>query len=67
MEGISIWHWGVVILVAGIFGYPVVRILRRAGLSGWWSILVFLPLFNVVALWIFAYARWPAVDSKGSI
>lgn len=41
---------------------PVVRIIRRTGHNGWWSIFFFIPLINWVALWVLAYAKWPAVD-----
>jgi hypothetical protein len=38
---------------------PFGQLLRRAGLSRWWLLLAFLPVINVVALWVFAYVRWP--------
>jgi len=38
------------------------RVLRRAGYSPWWALLVLVPLVNLLALWVFAYVRWPAVD-----
>ena len=41
---------------------PAARILRRAGLSLWWSIFLVIPLVNVMALWVLAYSRWPALD-----
>jgi hypothetical protein len=64
MEGFSVWHWIMLIIITGIFGYPVVRILRRAGLNGWWVLLWLIPIVNVVALWVFAYVRWPATNPK---
>ena len=36
-----------------------VRILHRTGFSGWWIILMFVPLVNVIMFWIFAFIRWP--------
>ncbi|MEI6547551.1 MAG: hypothetical protein WCN85_11095 [Burkholderiales bacterium] len=39
------------------------RVLRRAGFSRWWALLVLVPVVNLVGLWLFAYIRWPAVDS----
>src|ERR1700732_2316802 len=36
---------------------PTVRILRRLGLSGWWCLIVWIPLVNLIPLWMFAYAR----------
>lgn len=38
---------------------PFVRILRRAGRSGWWALLLFIPGFGWVILpWAIAYMRW---------
>jgi hypothetical protein len=38
---------------------PFGQLLRRVGLSRWWLLLAFVPLINVIALWVFAYVRWP--------
>jgi hypothetical protein len=51
-------------LVLAIVVFPVWRIIKRTGHSGWWSLLMFIPLVNFVALWIFAFVSWPAVDRK---
>ena len=40
----------------------IVKILRRAGFNGWWVLLIFVPIFNVLGLWYFAFGRWPALD-----
>lgn len=42
------------------------RVIGRAGYSPWWALLVLVPLVNLVALWVFAYARWPAIDDGGA-
>jgi hypothetical protein len=34
-------------------------ILHRAGRSRWWTILAFVPLINLIGLWVFAFTRWP--------
>lgn len=36
-----------------------VRILRRAGYSGWWTIVMWIPLANAIAIWVFAFIEWP--------
>ena len=46
-----------------IFLYPVARILKRTGHSGWWALLMFVPLVNFIALWVFAFTRWPALGN----
>ncbi len=48
-----------------LFVWMMVRTLRNAGRSGWWCLLMFIPLVNVVAIWAFAFVRWPALDEGG--
>ncbi|WP_235890641.1 hypothetical protein [Martelella alba] len=45
-----------------IFGWPVAKILRRMGFSGFWVLLCFVPLGNIIGLWVMATTRWPRVD-----
>jgi hypothetical protein len=52
------------VFVLLIFVYPVWRIISRTGHSGWWGLLMFIPLVNIVGLWILAVVSWPAVDRK---
>ena len=37
------------------------KILQKAGYSGWWVLIWFIPLGNLVGLWIFALADWPTL------
>ncbi len=43
--------------------YPIGRILGRAGFSPFWSLLVFVPIVNLIALWVFAFSDWAAKRS----
>ena len=43
---------------------PLTRILNRTGFSGWWCILMYIPILNLVGLWMFAFADWPAFDRR---
>jgi len=68
MGGLSIWHWLVVLVIAlliwafvAIFG----RILSRAGYSRWWLLTMFVPVLNLIMLWVFAFANWPVVKPRG--
>lgn len=38
---------------------PAWRILRKAGFSGGWSLLILIPLVNLLALYAFAFTEWP--------
>ncbi len=66
MEGFSIWSWLIVVIVVGIFvalpAWMTVRILGKAGRSSLWCLLLFVPLVNIVMVWVFAFARWPALE-----
>lgn len=40
------------------------RILAKAGYSQIWSLLTLIPIVNIFAVWIFAFAPWPILDSN---
>ncbi len=56
-------HWlislVVILVFVAIYLVPIVTILRKAGYSGWWCLMLFLPLVNLIMLWVFAFAKWP--------
>jgi uncharacterized membrane protein YoaK (UPF0700 family) len=62
----SNWHWVMDIVMPLLFivivGVPVANVLHRAGRSRWWTIVAFIPLLNLIGLWVFAFTRWPQVD-----
>jgi uncharacterized membrane protein YhaH (DUF805 family) len=64
MGGLSIFHWLIVLAVLATWIVPPVKILGKAGYSGWWVLLGFVPLVNLIALWIFAFADWPALAKR---
>lgn len=43
-----------------IFVIPAWRIVSKAGYNGAFSLLLLVPFVNVIALWVFAFAEWPA-------
>ncbi|WP_176042728.1 hypothetical protein [Burkholderia stabilis] len=47
MENFSIWHWTIVILLPIVYLVPAARILRRAGFSGWFCLLLLVPPINL--------------------
>jgi|HubBroStandDraft_1064217.scaffolds.fasta_scaffold126335_4 uncharacterized membrane protein YhaH (DUF805 family) len=62
MGGLSITHLLITLVIAVvIYVVPVVMILRKAGYSGWWCLLGFVPIVNIVMLWVFAFATWPVL------
>jgi hypothetical protein len=59
------WHWVMAIVMPLLFiiliGVPVASVLHRAGRSRWWTVIAFVPFFNLIGLWVFAFSRWPVV------
>jgi hypothetical protein len=54
------------LLAIVLLGVPVASILHRAGRSRWWTLIVFIPLLNLIGLWVFAFSRWPTVDRSST-
>lgn len=42
---------------------PIWKIMEKAGYNGAWSLLSIVPLVNLVALWIFAFSKWPSQNT----
>ena len=61
MGGVGMREVVVILLVAALL-WPYVKIISKAGYSGWWALLIFVPIVNFIALWVFAYAKWPALE-----
>ena len=57
-----LWPIGLVFIVIGflIFALPVMEIVHKAGYSRIWILVWFVPLLNIIMLWVFAFSRWPA-------
>jgi len=55
----SIWQLLLLIISLAIFVIPGWRIARKAGYPGAMSLLLLIPMLNIVFLWIFAFSRWP--------
>ena len=41
-----------------VVGWPYARIFSRAGYSKWLSLLILIPLVNLITIWWFAFADW---------
>jgi hypothetical protein len=67
MGSLSIVHELIVIVVFWlIFLIPAAKILSKAGYSGWWCLLGFVPLVNIIMFWVFAFADWPVLRQSRS-
>ena len=43
---------------------PTTKIISKAGYSGWWFLVMFIPVVNLIMLWVFAFARWPGTIDR---
>ena len=55
----------VVALIAFIIWINV-RILNKAGYSGWWSLILFVPIVSIIMVYVFAFSQWPRLGQKNS-
>ena len=62
--GLSFAHILILAVVLAIYIVPIVMILRKAGYSGWWVLILFVPLVNIIMLWVFAFANWPILRGQ---
>lgn len=47
----------IAIWIVFLLGY--VKIISKAGYSGWWVLIMFVPIVNVIMLLVFAFKEWP--------
>ena len=66
-SSLSIWHIIIFLVAFLIFLVPYVMIIRKAGYSGWWVLVTFVPLVNLIMLWVFALARWPIEERAAGV
>lgn len=67
MEGLAIIQGLVSLAIAAFFIWCYVRIIRRAGYSGWWVLILLVPVVNIVMVWVFAFSTWPVLRGAGGI
>ena len=55
--GLVSWLLGAVLL-----GVPLWKLLPRAGMNPYLSLLALVPIAGIVVLWILAFRQWPGDD-----
>ena len=51
----------VFLLVIPVFVIPYWKIFSKAGFSGWLSLLMLIPLINLIVLYIVAFSEWKTI------
>ena len=62
MTGMAWWggaYWPMMLLAAALGVWPFWRIFTKAGFSGWFSLLMLVPMVNLVTLYVLAFSDWP--------
>ena len=60
-HGFGLFHLVAFLIGIAIYAVPAIKIIQKAGYSGWWFLVSFVPLVNLIMLWVFAFAEWPNV------
>lgn len=68
MNGMSMWPFGplMMLVFAALVIVPFWLIFAKAGFSGWLSLLMIVPIANIVMLYVFAFSAWPRLEEKNS-
>ena len=65
---VSIHGYGIgplhLLVLAAVIIVPFWQLFSKAGYSGWFSVLMVLPLINLIALYVLAFSDWPSLRTK---
>jgi len=59
--GISVWQLIIMLIWVLVVVIPFWKITSKAGYSGWLSLLIIVPLVNVIYMYFIAFAKWPSL------
>jgi len=64
MSEILIIIFGLAILVLSFYIYYLIwgTIVGKAGYSKAWFLIILVPIVNIIAIWMFAFAKWPNLN-----
>ncbi|MFW6114550.1 MAG: hypothetical protein ACOC7K_02310 [bacterium] len=54
----------IIIVIAAVIVVPFWRIFSKAGFSGAFSLLMVIPLLNLIMIFVLAFADWPALRQQ---
>lgn len=63
MPGSGMWPFGpfIMVIMAVIIIIPFWFIFSKAGYSRWLSLLMVVPIVNLIALYFLAFSSWPSL------
>jgi hypothetical protein len=57
----------VAVVVWLVWLLAAVRIVQKAGYSGWWVLVGLVPVLNAVMVLVFAFSRWPVREENAEL
>ncbi len=59
MIGLGMPELLIIAIIGIIIVLPNWKVFSKAGFSGWWSLLMIVPVMNVLLEYYLAFAEWP--------
>ena len=68
MHGMGMWSMGplMMLVMAAVVVVPFWFIFSKAGHSKWLSLLMVVPIVNVILLYFLAFSKWPNLGNKNT-
>ncbi|WP_417614410.1 hypothetical protein [Oceanisphaera sp.] len=68
MHGMEMWSTGplMMLVMAALVVVPFWFIFSKAGHSKWLSLLMVVPIVNVILLYFLAFSKWPNLGNKNT-
>ena len=68
MDGMPMWPSGslMMLVFVALVIVPFWFIFAKAGFSRWLSLLMSIPVVNLITLYVFAFSAWPSLQEKTS-
>lgn len=57
----------IILFIVGFYIIPFWRICKNVGYPGWYCLAAFVPLLNILALFLFAFSEWPIEREKKQV
>lgn len=66
MPGMGMWPMGplMMLVMAALVILPFWFIFSKAGYSKWLSLLMVVPIINVILLYFLAFTKWPSTGNR---
>lgn len=64
MASFGLWHLLMAAFWLAVFLVPAWRITQKAGFPGPLSLLLLIPMVNIIMVWVFAFIKWPNQKSE---